>query len=433
MFKVKKHQKPVVQIESSIDSALRDRLYRDPVTYLGNSLAWDKFQGQPKQGVYVATALHDISNIDRLWGQKEGDSAVKAAFGALSQASKSNNGKMFRVGEHRGNAFFDSPESAYSFARQARHNLEHLVPVRGVHNHSVSIGLGYSPEQAEQALTSSQLAKEAAHYVPGHALTHAHSLLQGSEGPVDVEPARLSLPEGLKKPVVPGQLPMPLPDASQPWLGKSIPDDIVINCNPVPVYFLSNDKGLSPDGVAFLKSEELKTWYGDLTVARGYGFVPRCILAKTVQLMDNGTVAFEPLEKGLTGLALVGALAASSGAALPDRSSSEAHSINNQWSPIGLHADLLPVAHLESNFGEFVNHPRHHLGIHHTAYGALGFKPVTAYEEYQHAPAIQGQYPGLSNTQEFDTAFQRDPKFYNTLASSHFARLKAIGSFSMPA
>jgi len=95
------------------------------------------------------------------------------------------------------------------------------------------------------------------------------------------------------------------------------------------------------------------------------------------------------------------------------------------WTPEELHPDLIPIAHLESSFGQNMAHAAHKKGEFHTAHGALGFKPITAHEEYTKSKFMNQKYPGLSSPEVFLEKFKNDPKFYNLLAGAHFARLKA--------
>lgn len=107
-----------------------------------------------------------------------------------------------------------------------------------------------------------------------------------------------------------------------------------------------------------------------------------------------------------------------------------AHSIEpgmgiKAWTPDNLHEDLYPIAQLESSGGKNLNHAPNPAGEYHTAFGALGFKPSTAHEEYKKSPLMMKGYPGLADPATFMHQFKGDPKFYNLLASAHFARLKA--------
>jgi 8-oxo-dGTP pyrophosphatase MutT (NUDIX family) len=94
-----------------------------------------------------------------------------------------------------------------------------------------------------------------------------------------------------------------------------------------------------------------------------------------------------------------------------------------KWTPDGLHNYLIPIAHLESSFGKNMNHIPHAKGEYHTAFGPLGFKPVTAQEEWGKTKKLKELYPGLEDPAAFMAKFKGDWKFYNLLASSHFMRL----------
>ncbi len=96
----------------------------------------------------------------------------------------------------------------------------------------------------------------------------------------------------------------------------------------------------------------------------------------------------------------------------------------DKWGPEGLHPDLFPIAHLESSFGHNIRHAEHSKGPLHTAYGALGFKPVTAYERYKHDSHLQTMFPGITDESQFLDKFKSNHLFYNSLASSHWGHLK---------
>lgn len=96
------------------------------------------------------------------------------------------------------------------------------------------------------------------------------------------------------------------------------------------------------------------------------------------------------------------------------------------WNPKGLHTELHPIAHLESSFGKRLEHLPHSKGEYHSAYGAVGFKPVTAHELYNKSKAIQTLYPNLQDQNSFVREFKTNPAFYNTLATSHWNKLRKL-------
>ncbi|NBT58210.1 hypothetical protein EBT16_05450, partial [bacterium] len=104
---------------------------------------------------------------------------------------------------------------------------------------------------------------------------------------------------------------------------------------------------------------------------------------EAIRRLSSGNVnKSESLDKNLAGL-LTGAalnLMSSNPSATAQKPVAQARP---SWSPEGLHQDMLPIAHLESNFGKNTQHAAHSKGEYHTAVGAVGLKPVTAHEEYK--------------------------------------------------
>ena len=137
------------------------------------------------------------------------------------------------------------------------------------------------------------------------------------------------------------------------------------------------------------------------------------------------------LEKGLgTSLAAL-AIGAALSSGTPHTAPSMVHEPRTEqststWTPHGLHRELHPIAQLESNFGQNVQHKPHPNGSFETAYGALGLKPQTAHEEYKRSSAVRSKYPNLEDPSAFESRFRSDPAFYNSLASSHWGHIRAL-------
>src|SRR4029077_5292263 len=89
------------------------------------------------------------------------------------------------------------------------------------------------------------------------------------------------------------------------------------------------------------------------------------------------------------------------------------------WTPRALHNELVPIAHLESSWGQHMNHAPSPKGEYHTAVGALGIKPVTVHEEYLRSPSLQKLYPGLTGPVTFMQKLKADPQFYNIMGGAH--------------
>jgi len=192
---------------------------------------------------------------------------------------------------------------------------------------------------------------------------------------------------------------------------------------------------------AFAHPDHAQKWFGTkgLSKLKALGFELSPIQASKVEYSRSGKqVIFHPanLTKGLfSTAALTGAMALGQvGGAEPDPKPAKALIEATQragiaaepvkWSALGLHQALIPIAHLESSFGQNINHAPNPKGDYHTAYGALGFKPVTAHEEYLRAPVLQKLYGDMKDPAVFLNKFKTDPKFYNLLATSHFMRLQ---------
>jgi GGDEF domain-containing protein len=172
------HLSKIRKISPESASILGKRIFTDTmVPHVGNKLAYEDFMSRPRKGVHVMIDGNDFGAINKKWGQSMGDNAIKQMFGAVSQSSRTMRGKLFRVGGDEGRLHFETPEQAYSFVRDVRKNLENLPPIKGIHGHSLSIGIAETPERAEQALINAKNEKKAMNYPVGQAHTHVHSLL----------------------------------------------------------------------------------------------------------------------------------------------------------------------------------------------------------------------------------------------------------------
>lgn len=328
---------------------LAQRMFGDTmVPGVGNKLAYEDFASRPKEGgVHVMIDANDFGRVNKEWGQSTGDDAIKAMGGALSRASRANRGKLFRVGGDEFRAYFETPEQAHSFSRHARRELEELPPVKGVHHHSVSLGLAQTPAEAEQALIAAKGAKKSAAAAPGHALTHAYSLLPGAAGPVQVAPRQAEIPvqppqDGFSPVQGPAfRNPMGLPTAELAQAASLEKTEEMLakmalihsGPEPLPVWRVENEHGEGPysrrsdalsrpsdvtptpgndfepheveansDGslkFAFMSPEDAETWFGKqgLTSMRSRGFQLRQVLASKVYRSRSGRqVMFEPHE-----------------------------------------------------------------------------------------------------------------------------------------
>jgi GGDEF domain-containing protein len=174
--------------------AIRRGLFTDRLTggKVGNFAAYeDHLEGlknQKDQGVHVHMDANDFGSINKLHGKMVGDEAIRQLVGAQREAIDKHVGrkhaKLFRVGGDETVAHFKTKEHAAAFLRGVRENLDAKVPVGGTHRLSLSVGMGHTPEHAEQALINAKTEKKRQNYQVGQAGHRAHSLLPGHEGPV---------------------------------------------------------------------------------------------------------------------------------------------------------------------------------------------------------------------------------------------------------
>ncbi len=169
---------------------LQQELFVDPmVPGVGNKKAYVDFMTRPKDGVHIRLDGNDFGSINKIHGHHVGDDAIvtmgKAIRESMDSAVGKKFGKLFRIGGDEFAAHVPSIEHAAKFARELRSRLESIPPVGGTHNLSMSLGFGHNPEHSDQAMIHAKKAKKDAGYSLGQSKTHVHSLVSGSEGPVE--------------------------------------------------------------------------------------------------------------------------------------------------------------------------------------------------------------------------------------------------------
>lgn len=94
------------------------------------------------------------------------------------------------------------------------------------------------------------------------------------------------------------------------------------------------------------------------------------------------------------------------------------------FKPDTLHPEMHGIAFLESSYGQNMKHAAHAKGDFDTAYGPLGFKPSTAYDEFYKNKHLTKIYPDFADKEKFTNEFKTNPDFYNLVAGTHWNRLK---------
>jgi len=183
-------------VHPDVERAFTKHVFEDHmVPGVGNKFAWNEFQRQNKPGVLGSIDLNSFKHINDTRGHIAGDSAIKAVGGALkSAAEKVGTVKLFRTGGDEFAIHSPTQEDAHRFMREARSHMAQIPPVGGVHKPSFSIGLGQDFGTADKALYLAK--KQKVDPVTGKNAYHpartphlGHSLLPGSEGPINMSEA----------------------------------------------------------------------------------------------------------------------------------------------------------------------------------------------------------------------------------------------------
>ena len=149
---------------------------------------------------------------------------------------------------------------------------------------------------------------------------------------------------------------------------------------------------------------------------------------KTLPLETEDDSLYKGMGSALAAIAVGAALSGTPHSLPTQHEQPAAHTMHvaPKWSPKNLHHELHPIAHLESRFGQDMDHKVSSKGSFDTAYGAVGLKPMTAHEEYKRTPVLLQKYPKLTDPSDFEAKFKSDPTFYNEIASAHWKRLRSL-------
>lgn len=119
--------------------------------WVGNRYAYNDFLSRHKQhGIHVSVDLNGFSSLNNNHGHIVGDEALQKYFKISSEVSRLLKGKNFRVGGDENRLYFSDRHKAEQFSFELKTRLA-TEKIRD-HQLSVSIGIGYTPDQAETAL-----------------------------------------------------------------------------------------------------------------------------------------------------------------------------------------------------------------------------------------------------------------------------------------
>ena len=164
---------------------LPDHLSKDILTGVGNLYAFNNFKHHfGHKGIHLVFDSNSHSNINKEHGFKVGDEAIKSLFTVIKDVADKQGMKVFRTHGDEGHLHTDSTEKADNFVKEVSKKLDSIPLVSGKHKLSLSIGLGYTPEHAQQALFNAkkQLSQDIngqphRYNLPGEEKTVFHSLL----------------------------------------------------------------------------------------------------------------------------------------------------------------------------------------------------------------------------------------------------------------
>jgi GGDEF domain-containing protein len=185
-------------IEQSHIDSLRNEIFKDPMTGLGNRKSWEQFSSKAKPGVYASLDLNNMKNINLKHGHLGGDEAIRGFGQAMRQAGDTVGQEHMKLHHISGDEFIahaPTHEHMHNFIQNLHQNLEALPPVGGMHKISGSIGIGNDYATADKALYAAKDAK-LAHQSKGSSLpettpSFAHSLIPGHEGPINLNAPKL--------------------------------------------------------------------------------------------------------------------------------------------------------------------------------------------------------------------------------------------------
>jgi hypothetical protein len=153
-----------------------------------NIYSFNKFKSlNPNCGIYILIDANGFDSINMESGHEIGNEAIKKLLEAISDSAKRYGLKAFRLAGARCMVHAPNTEMATMFDQDVQKSVAALPLVGGRHKMSVCIGMGYSPEHAENALSISKrglsnfdTGVERRISPPGAEQTLSHSLLHES-------------------------------------------------------------------------------------------------------------------------------------------------------------------------------------------------------------------------------------------------------------
>lgn len=179
--------------DSKAGKVLANHIYRDTMCpKIGNMFAYKDFLARHfNSGIHISLDGNGISSINKEYGFEAGNEAIKTLFNIISGISRKYGLKAFRVGGDEGRLHAPTPERANGFLKELKQKLESSPALSGTnHKISVAIGMGYSPDHAEQSLIKAKdklgplvSGKRVKEFKPGEEPVVIYSALEESPPP----------------------------------------------------------------------------------------------------------------------------------------------------------------------------------------------------------------------------------------------------------
>ncbi|SRR5216683_2499031 len=133
---------------------LARHIYTDRlVPKVGNLYAYNDFLNRNRNtGIHISMDANSFGQINKEHGFEMGNQAIKHLFTNISDASRKYGLKSFRIGGDEARLHAPDQKRAEGFAKDVKEMLSMVPKMGGTHQISASIGIGYSPDHAEQAL-----------------------------------------------------------------------------------------------------------------------------------------------------------------------------------------------------------------------------------------------------------------------------------------
>ena len=120
---------------------------------LGNLYAYNEHLKRKSQsGIHLMFDINGLGAINDKFSLRHGDGVVKTLFKIVKKYTDDEGFEVFRIAGDLGYVYIPSAKKAVLFANSLIKKMETFPKMDYHHSVSISIGIGYTPEQAKKAL-----------------------------------------------------------------------------------------------------------------------------------------------------------------------------------------------------------------------------------------------------------------------------------------